>query len=249
VSGFGALADGDVDVVERSIVESVAPDRVLEIGGWLAPLDAGPIGRAKSAVPLSWHADAAAIPEIEAAYLDSGLAPAFRLAEAPGLTAVRDELQRRGYAPHTPTIMKFGAPEGLMALSDAPAELMKTPDSAWTTCFSGEGFDPEEGAGRVRNLARSPDVLFAAVREDGRTTAVGVVTFGRGWAGVHGMRTAPDARRRGHASRVLSALGHAAAERGVSRVVLQVVEDNPARRLYRAAGFTYGWRYHYWGKA
>jgi GNAT superfamily N-acetyltransferase len=236
----------DIEALERSIVESVAPDRMLEIGGWLAPLDAGPIGRAKSAVPLSHHADAGAITKIEAAYLEAGLPPAFRLAETPGLTAARDELQRLGYAPHKPTILKFGAPEGLMALSDAPAELMKTPDSAWTTCFSGEGFDPGEAAGRVRNLARSPDVLLAAVREDGRIAAVGVVTFGRGWAGVHGMRTAPDARRRGHASRVLSALGHAAAERGVSRVVLQVVEDNPARRLYRAAGFTYGWRYHYW---
>jgi GNAT superfamily N-acetyltransferase len=242
------LASGDIESLERSIVESVAPDRLLEIGGWLAPLDAGPIGRAKSAVPLGDHADRTVIPRIEAAYLDAGLPPAFRLAETPGLATARDELLRRSYAPHTPTIMKFGAPEGLIGLSDAPAELMKTPDPAWMACFSGEGFDPEEGAARLRNLAHSPDVLFAAVRDDGRTTAVGVMTFGRGWAGVHGMRTAPEARRQGHASRILSALGRAAAARSVTRAVLQVVEDNPARTLYRAAGFTYGWRYHYWSK-
>jgi len=78
--------------------------------------------------------------------------------------------------------------------------------------------------------------------------AVGVGSYGGGWVGVHGMRTAPDARRQGHASRVLSAIGRAAQARGVKRAVLQVVEDNPARSLYRAAGFTPLWRYHYWGR-
>jgi GNAT superfamily N-acetyltransferase len=244
----GRLASGEIETLERAIVASVAPSRVVEIGGWLVPLDDGAIGRAKSAVPLAHHADPAAIPEIEAAYAEAGLPPAFRLAETPGLAAARDELVRRGYLPHTPTIMKLGTADGLAALSDDPAELLGAPDEAWIAAFTGEGFDPQEGASRVRNLTRAPDVLFAAVREGPRTTAVGVVSFGGGWAGVHGMRTAPDRRKQGLASRVLAAHGRAALARGIDRAALQVKEDNPARSLYRVAGFSYAWRYEYWAR-
>ena len=61
-------------------------------------------------------------------------------------------------------------------------------------------------------------------------------------------RTAPDRRKEGLASRVLATLGRAAATRGVERVVLQVKEDNPARSLYRKAGFELAWRYQYWAR-
>jgi N-acetylglutamate synthase len=235
------LDPGDIEPLERAIVASVAPERVVEIAGWLVPLDDGAIGRAKSAAPLAHDADPDAVADIEQIYLAARRPPAFRVAES-------EELLARGYAPHTPTIMKTGTAAGLAALSTDPAELFAQPDAAWIAAFTGEGFDPEEGAQRVRNLTRSPGALFAAVREAARTTAVGVVSFGHGWAGVHGMRTAPDARRQGHAGRVLAAMGRAAQQRGVERAVLQVVEDNPARRLYRAAGFTQAWRYHYWAK-
>ena len=51
----------DIAVLERDTVAAVAPPEILEIGGWLAPLDNGTIGRAKSAVPLS-HDHASAFP-------------------------------------------------------------------------------------------------------------------------------------------------------------------------------------------
>jgi len=240
------IAPADIADLERAIVAAVAPERVVEMGGWLAPLDSGAIGRAKSAVPLTHAADVDALADVEQIYRAVRLPPAFRLAETDGLAGARDELRRRGYAPHTPTIMKLGTAAGLAAMSRAPAELLAAPDAGWIAAFTGEGFDPGEGAQRVRNLTRSPDVLFGAVREGERTLAVGVVSFGRGWAGIHGMRTAPDQRRRGHAARILAAFGRAAAARGVERAVLQVVEDNPARSLYRVAGFSQVWRYCYW---
>jgi GNAT superfamily N-acetyltransferase len=240
------IAPADIEGLERSIVAAVAPETVVETGGWLVPLDDGAIGRAKSAVPLAHASHSDAIADIEQIYLAARRPAAFRLAETDGLAAAREELVRRGYRPHTPTIMKTGTVAGLMALSGEPAELLEQPDAAWVAAFTGEGFDPQEGAQRVRNLTRSPDAVYAAVREGERTTAVGVVSFGHGWAGIHGMRTAPDRRRQRLASRVLAGLGHAAAARGVERVFLQVTEENPARSLYRAAGFTYAWRYCYW---
>jgi len=240
------IAPADIEDLERAIVAAVAPEQVVEMGGWLVPLDGGAIGRAKSAVPLVHAADADAVADVEQIYRAMRLPPAFRLAETDGLAATREALRRRGYVAHTPTIMKLGSAQALVAMSDQPAELEERPDAGWIAAFTGDGFDPDEGALRVRNLTRSPDVLFGAVREGERTLAVGVVSFGRGWAGIHGMRTAPDQRRRGHAGRILAAFGRAAKARGIGRAVLQVVEDNPARSLYRAAGFTQAWRYRYW---
>lgn len=236
----------EVEALERSIVAAVAPPEVAELAGWLAPFDNGTIGRAKSAVPLRHDLGPAALDALEAAYRGRGLVPEFRIAEAPGLEAVRAELARRGYAPKQPTIMKTGDVARLAAFSDPPAEVLSAPDDAWAAVFLGQGFDPADGAHRVRALSRSPGAAFGAARVDGQTVAVGVASFGHGWAGIHGMRTALDRRGQGHAGRVLTALGREMQARGVGRVFLQVEEANPARSLYRKAGFAPVWRYAYW---
>ena len=88
----------------------------------------------------------------------------------------------------------------------------------------------------MKVLTRSPAAIYAAAGEGGETHAVGVMSFGARWAGIHGMRTAPAHRGRGHASAILAAMGRVAQARGMARVLLQVEEANPARRIYRAAG-------------
>ncbi|MDB5449015.1 MAG: acetyltransferase, family [Phenylobacterium sp.] len=236
----------DIESLERATVAGVAPAKLVEIDGWLAPLDAGSIGRAKSAVPLSHTATADALNDVEAAYWTEGLQPAFRIAEASGLAGVRDALTARGYVGVQPSLVKTGDVARLAAFRDQPGEVLDQPDEAWGAVFVGDGFDPQDGASRVAALSRSPDALYGAVREDGRTVAVGVVTFGHGWAGIHGMRTAADRRGRGLASQVLAGLGRAIAARAVEQVFLQVEEANPARSLYRKAGFAEAWRYRYW---
>jgi ribosomal protein S18 acetylase RimI-like enzyme len=236
----------DVEGLERATVAGVAPAKVLEIDGWLVPLDAGSIGRAKSAVPLSHAAVADPLNLIEAAYWTEGLSPAFRIADAAGLQPVRDQLTARGYLAVQPTLVKVGDVARLAAFRDEAGEVLDQPDDAWGAVFLGEGFDPEDGASRVAALSHSPDAVYGAVRQDGRTVAVGVATFANGWAGIHGMRTALDRRGQGLASQVLAGLGRAIAARGVDRVFLQVEEANDARSLYRKAGFTEAWRYRYW---
>jgi ribosomal protein S18 acetylase RimI-like enzyme len=238
----------DVEAIERATVEGVSPARVVEIDGWLAPLSAGTIGRQKSAVPLSHVATADALNAVEAAYWTAGLTPAFRIAEAPGLEGVRDALAARGYVGAQPTLVKIGNVAQLAAFRDQPGEILAQPDEAWGAVFLGEGFDPADGANRVAALTRSPQAVYGAVREGGRTVAVGMATFGHGWAGIHGMRTAQSCRGRGLASQVLAALGRAIAARGINQVFLQVEEKNPARSLYRKAGFNEAWRYRYWNR-
>ena len=236
----------DVEAIERATVSGVAPPKVLEIHGWLAALDNGSMARARSAVPLSHTADASPLDAIERAYRGEGLQAAFRIADAPGLRSVREALAARGYAAIQPTLVKTGDAARLAAFHAEPGEILAEPDAAWAAVFTGEGFDPVDGAYRVAALSRSPDAVYGAVREGGRTVAVGVATFGHGWAGLHGMRTARDCRGRGFASQVLTALGQAILARGVERVFLQVEEANPARALYRRAGFAEAWTYRYW---
>ncbi|MDZ4375086.1 MAG: GNAT family N-acetyltransferase [Phenylobacterium sp.] len=240
------LTPTDIESVERATIHAVAPPEVLEIGQWLVPLEAGPINRAKSAVPLSHEVDASHLDAIEAAYRQRDLSPAFRIAEAPGLKAVTAEIARRGYASELPTLV-MTAPALSVAEIAAPfADLLDHPDETWGRMFLGEGFDPIDGAHRVERLTAAPDALYGAVREGGRTTAVGVISFGYGWASIHGMRTAMERRGAGLASRLLALFGAAALARQVDRVFLQVEDGNPAQNLYRRAGFEEAWRYRYW---
>ena len=243
------LSARDVEDIERATVSAVAPREVAEIDGWVVPFDDGAISRAKSAAPLRHDIGPQAAPDIEAAYRARGLGPAFRIADIASLQPVRDALGDRGYAVTQVTVVKTGRSEKLAGFSEAPVRILSRPDAPWAAVFTGEGFDPVDGAHRVASLSRSPDAIYAAAGEDGETHAVGAMTFGHGWAGVHGMRTAPAHRGRGHAGAILAALARQAQARGFDRVFLDVEEANPARRLYRAAGFAEIWRYGYWRKA
>ena len=246
------MTGADVEAIERATVAAVAPREALEIGGWLVALNDGTIRRAASAVPLSHElaADPGVIDQIEAAYAARGLAPAFRVADIPGLEGVRAELARRGYGSEQPTLVKVGGAAGMIAAArGAAAQVAQAPDAGWARVFTSEGFDEADGRHRVAALTRSPDAVYGGVSEGDLTLAVGVAAFGHGWASVHGMRTDASRRGEGLAGRVLAGLATAAQARGVERVFLQVEEGNAgARSLYRRAGFTQAWRYFYWSR-
>lgn len=246
------MTPSEVESIERATVAAVAPRAVAEIGGWIVAMDPGTIRRAASAAPLRHDlaADPRVFDEIEAAFAGQGMRAAFRLCDDPRLDGVRAELVRRGYGFEQPTLVKTASAAVMRAVTQgAPADILERPDAAWAGVFTSEGFDPIDGANRVAALTRSPDAAYGAVREDGRTLAVGVAAFGQGWASVHGMRTDKARRGEGLAGRVLAGLAEAATARGVGRVFLQVEEGNaPARALYRRAGFERAWRYFYWSR-
>ena len=246
------MTEADVEAIERATVAAVAPREALEIGGWLVALNDGTIRRAASAVPLSHDlaADPGVIDQIEAAYATRGLAPAFRVADAPGLEGVRAELARRGYGFEQPTLVKVGGAAAMIAAArGAAAAVAQAPDAGWARVFTSEGFDEADGRHRVAALTRSPDAVYGGISEGDLTLAVGVAAFGHGWASVHGMRTDASRRGEGLAGRVLAGLATAAQARGVQRIFLQVEEGNTgARSLYRRAGFTQAWRYFYWSR-
>lgn len=93
--------------------------------------------------------------------------------------------------------------------------------------YAAEDFAPPAGA-------------FFLIEEDGVAVAGGGL---RRFDAVSGelkrMWTAPNARRRGHAARVLAALEEAARSRGYARVVLETGTEQPeAVAFYEAAGYT-----------
>lgn len=241
----------DIARLERATVASVAPRQVLEAEGWILALDSGPMGRARSAAPLSHDPPPGLTPGLAGAYVAAGLPPAFRLPDLPQFEAVRGQLAAEGYRASEPTWVMAADPASVSRYRGPGPEgpgvlLLEAPDADWSAVFCGPGFDANEGARRVAQLARSPGARFGAVREAGRTLAVGVLSRAGGLGGVHGLRTAPDQRGRGHAGRLLAAFGRQTVQWDLPGIFLQVEADNPARRLYRSAGFRDLWRYTYW---
>jgi ribosomal protein S18 acetylase RimI-like enzyme len=244
----------DIEAIERATVAAVSPEACEELDGWLLPFDGGTVKRAKSAVPLHRSAvDAATLDRIEDRYDSRQVVPALRLADADCFDSLRAELERRHYVQDNPTCVQIGTARQMLQLrqvatgAGSMADVDRAPDDAWAALFLGEGFDPVDGAHRVRSLARAKGSLYASVRENGRTVAAGAMAFGHGWASVHGMRTDKAHRGRALAGRVLAGLAQAALTAGFERVFLQVdAQNHPALSLYRRAGFTTHWQYRYW---
>jgi ribosomal protein S18 acetylase RimI-like enzyme len=87
---------------------------------------------------------------------------------------------------------------------------------------------------------------YVTVLADDAPVGIGRAVADGGWTGVFNMATTPQARRRGVARVVLAAIASWAAAHDAPRLYLQVEQSNdPALRLYHAAGFTQLATYHY----
>jgi N-acetylglutamate synthase len=241
----------DVEGIERATIAAVSPEKVIEQHSWLLPFDTGVVGRARSAVPLVHHGastDAALIDSIIAQYVARGLPARFRLPQVPSFEGFCARLHSLGYRADKPTLVQIGSTADMARVTaQQPAEIANAPDDAWAAIFLGEGFDPVDGADRVRVLSKTAGSVFASVRDGGQTVAAGAGAFSHGWASVHGMRTAQAQRGLGLAGRVLAGIATEAQQRGLDSVFLQVEDSNAsAQALYRRAGFTTAWKYAYW---
>lgn len=246
------IAPADIEAIERATLAAVAPEKMVEFDGWLIGLDPGSIRRAASAVPLSHDlvANVEQLGQIEIAFQERGLTPAFRLADRAGLEPVAEALARRGYVSEQPTLVMIAQVPEVIGIGDLPpADVGTRPDQAWASVFLGEGFDAVDGAYRVKALSRSLDARFGQVVVGGRTVAVGSGSYCHGWASFHGMRTEMAQRGKGYGARVLAGLALEARSRGIGRAFLQVEESNTsAQALYRRGGFETAWRYLYWSR-
>ncbi len=255
MSSAHALAAADVEAIERATLAAVAPQNVDEIPGWLIPFDAGTVGRAHSAVPLRHDASiqASDIAIIVARYRARGLRPSLRIAAVPALAHLGAALIEQGLKVTQPTLTCVARVADVLdaTRSITPAKVSPSPSPAWSQVYLGEGFDPVDGASRVKALSRATGSLYAhsvdSHANPADMVATGVGSYGHGWLGIHGMRTLGTNRKQGHASRILRALALQAQARALPSAYLQVDEGNRAAlRLYESLGFTIAWRYVYW---
>lgn len=197
------MTSSDIETIERATIAAVSPEAFEEFEGWILPFDSGTVSRARSAVPLRHRpADASMVGQIEARYQTRGLPPVFRLANEACFDGLRLELIRRGYQSGRPVLVQVAPVEAMRkASAELPAETASSPDAAWAALFLAEGFDPVDGASRVKALSRAGDSVYASVRENGKTVAAGAGAFNQGWSSVHGMRTDQACRGRGLAGR------------------------------------------------
>lgn len=244
----------DIESLERATLDAVAPPHVEDFPGWLLSMDNSTIGRAISAVPLR-HTDLRGddISAIEARYVSRNHCARFRVADTPSLQSLHNAMRAKGYVATQATLVQT-APLSALAQCVAPylglnLQVSDTPTSGWGKVYTSEGFDPVDGANRVRALSRSSCVTYAWISDSEGPVAAGTASMGHGWLGIHGMRTAPAARGRGYAKQLIAALAAAGLKNQFSRAYLQVEEGNvPAVSLYARLGFLTGWRYHYWIK-
>lgn len=242
--------DAGFDILQPIAARAWPAEEIAALGGWRLHAARGFSGRANCCWPLAEpdRAEDAAIDQVEAWYAQRRLPALFIMAEAAALEPLRRRLEARGYRPIKPTLVMTGPLSGGdfagVGVSDAV-------DDGFRALFAQVQDDPADAAERIGTLQRlSRPRAFASVVSAGRTVAIGASAIEGDWAGIFGMRTAPDHRRKGLARAVIAALSDTARGAGAARAYLQVEADNaPAITLYQALGFATAYRYHYWKRA
>jgi ribosomal protein S18 acetylase RimI-like enzyme len=167
------------------------------------------------------------------------------------LTAPADldaELAQRGYWIDAPVSIQIAEAHRIAELPAAlHARVERKPFDEWFEISGRRGrFSQVTGVYRALLERIGSRAIYALAEVDGQPAAVGLGVLGDGWLGIFSMLSLPEYRRRSAGTRVLSALASAACESGAERVYLQVERDNvPALEMYRRAGFTERYGYHY----
>jgi ribosomal protein S18 acetylase RimI-like enzyme len=214
-----------------------------QLGGWLLRADGGFTGRANSVLPLRTPGVAIgdALATSREWYAARGLplrihvpTEARRLLDA--------DLGERGWpAGYLVHVMaaRLDALSVEQSGPDVEVTIADRPDDAWLARFR-DGAVPTERARAL--LSRHDRIGFAAIRQDGRTVAIGRGCVDAGWLGVSAVEVDPTLRRQGLARTVLQSLWAWGGDRGATRSYLQVGADNAgAVALYERLGY---WVHH-----
>lgn len=168
-----------------------------------------------------------------------GATPWLQLPEIAPYAPYAAELDRLGWLPESPTLLRVARLAPLTRLPGAGGvTLSRTPDADWVAAYHRTG-DLAEHALKV--VSGGPSVWFATM-----PGAIGRAVVEGPWALFGAVEVAPERRREGLATAVMGALARRAAEEGATSAYLQVEADNQAAgALYDRLGFTDHHAYHY----
>ena len=231
--------------------------------GWVASLARGFTGRANSVVPL----DAGALPPkekiafFESLYAAHGLPATFKLTTPCRPAGLDDLLAARGYRESRRASVQVlselprDADANVVANADANAdvgadaiEARPEPWPAWIEAIvSARALPPGDAATLPAILAAIALPCRYAASLDSRGVAACALGVLEGdWVGLYDITTREDARRRGHAARVVRSITDWARDNGASAAYLQVMVGNaPAQGLYAKLGFREAYQYAY----
>jgi GNAT superfamily N-acetyltransferase len=177
----------------------------------------------------------------------------FQVFDTPGSSALNAVLDEEGFTRQSETLIMFRASDPVHAADvDPGVEIADRPSSEWLELWW--SVDGRGGAAELetaRTILTGCPALYALVRDDGgQPAAVGRLALvpgtAGGWGGLYCMATRPDARRRGHATRIQQALLREGAALGLAGYWLLVMVSNAAaREMYSPAGFREVSRYYY----
>lgn len=247
---IASLVAEDIRAIELATSDALSPRHREEDGGWLLCFDEGTVGRARSAVPLSHTTDVAArAVDVVNVYRRQGAAPMLRVPTTPEFDVSRAALTSEGFSATQATITMVAAVRDVATACENAerVELLGVVTQEWEALFVAQGIHPAEARDRLARLRNAPACVYVSSRDEGEAKALVCACFAQAWCGVHGMRTAASARRQGHARGMLGGIAAECVRRGAKRMFLQVEASNePARSLYRQAGFSDAWQYEYW---
>lgn len=233
-----------------------APDR-HDTGEWVLRAAGSVTQRANSIWPRSErdgtpHDRLAWLRDARVWYRSRRLPVIFQVFDNARSDALNAVLDQEGFTRQSETLILVCGAGGDTPVPDPDVELSAGPTDEWLRLWwSVDGRGDEDSLATARGILEGCQSLYALVRDDaGRPAAVGRLAVppdgAAGWGGLYCMATRPDARRRGHANRVLGSLLGAGAAQGLDGYWLLVTAANSgARELYARAGFREAGRYVY----
>lgn len=248
-------------LVEELAANAVVPPTVQLLDGWLLRAwPNAPFRRSNSVLPIRGEARAldARIRVVEAFYRRRNLPARFQIGPVTEPEDLEPHLAARGYEIEARSLMQVASvADVLRAAADAVREPFRIeteerPDAAWIEAAADGHGDARGERRRVLSYGEllgriGPRGMAAMVRDaEGAVVGSAFAVVERGWAGVLGMGTRPEMRRRKVATLLLHALAERASRLGAKRMYLQVEAENvPALALYARAGFDAAYGYHY----
>jgi GNAT superfamily N-acetyltransferase len=245
-----------VEDLQRVMVGAWPAMETARLGDWVLRASRGFTQRANSVMTAGSPGIAVpdALDAVERWYAVRGLAPNLTLAGPVGFDPADDqvgaEALRRGYRPRVATLT-LTAPTRLIAdlrqgsgpgggpdvADQQPVEVGSALTDAWFAAYRAYREVDDEAAHAI--LTGSPAQAFATVRDgDGTVIAIGRLGLSAAWGGIAAMWVDPQARRRGIATAMLSALARAADRAGAASLHLQTDTDNTtALALYEGHCF------------
>ena len=224
-----------------------------ESGGWMLRAASGVTQRANSVWPREPGADPhrllAALREARLWYRNRRLPLIYQVFEDPRYAALNAVLDEEGFTRQSETLVLVRDGGADSPAADSGVEVSAEPSPEWLRLWwSVDGRGDDTALAVARGILERCPSLYALVRDgDGRPAAVGRLALPPGGTGgLYCMATRPDARRKGHATRILQTLLGEGDARGLGSYWLLVMASNAgARELYARAGFQAAGRYLY----